>query len=90
MLVKILGAIDVIAGLILIFGPGINFPSSIVIIFGIVLLAKSSLGLLKDFASWIDFLAGLTFLLSVIISVPVIISVIIGLLILQKGVFSFL
>ena len=90
MLVKALGTIDVIAGLILIFGTGINFPIQILVIFGIVLLAKSSLGLFKDFASWVDFLAGLTFLLSAIISVPVIISVIIGLLILQKGVFSFL
>ena len=90
MLVKALGIIDVFAGLILIFGMGINFSSQMLIIFGIVLLAKSSLGLFKDFASWVDSLAGLTFILSAMISVPVIVSIIIGLLILQKGVFSFL
>jgi len=89
MLIKVLGLIDLIVGGILIFGMEI-IPNSILIIFGIILLAKSSLGLLKDFASWIDFLGGTILLLSTIISIPFIFSAIIGLLIIQKGMFSFL
>ena len=90
MLVKALGVIDLIAGLILTFVTSINFPSHFLIVFGIILLVKSSLGFLKDFASWVDFLAGIIFLASIIISVPIVISLIFGLLLLQKGIFSFL
>jgi hypothetical protein len=90
MLVKALGAIDLIAGIILIFATSINLPNQVLIIFGVVLLAKSSLGFLKDFASWVDFLCAGIFLVSIIISVPAIISLIFGLLLLQKGIFSFL
>ena len=90
MLVKILGIIDLISGLILIFGESLNISNQVFIIFGVVLLVKSSLGLLKDFASWIDFLCGIIFLISAIISVPEIISLVFGLLIIQKGLFSFL
>ena len=90
MLVEALGIIDLIAGLILVFGMGINLPAQMMIIFGIIMLSKSGLGLLKDFASWIDFLAGIIFLLSAIIPIPILISVIIGLLVIQKSIFSFL
>ena len=88
MLVAILGIIDIISGLILLFGAGISFPSSFLAVLGLILLAKSSLGMFKDFGSWIDFLAGLILLLSIIVNMPTLISVIIGLLILQKGAFS--
>ncbi|MBU2562301.1 MAG: hypothetical protein KKF68_01420 [Nanoarchaeota archaeon] len=90
MLIWILGSIDVIAGIILIFGGLSFFSVKILMIFGAILLAKSSLGLLKNFASWIDFLTGLLFLISIILDVPAIISIIFGLLIIQKGIFSFL
>ena len=89
MLIKILGGIDLIAGAILIFG-GANLPIQILAGFGIVLLAKSCLGFLKDFASWVDLSAGIIFLLSIIILIPGIISLIFGLLIIQKGIFSFI
>ena len=89
MLVKLLGAIDVIAGLILLFGAGIDLPTNLLLFFGIVLIIKSSLGMLKDFASWIDFLSGIVFLLSVIFLIPTWINIILGVLILQKGVVSF-
>jgi len=90
MLVKVLGIIDVIAGLILIFEKNLNLPIYILTVFGIILIIKSFLGLPKDFASWIDLSGGLIFLLLTIITVPLLISIIIGLLIIQKGVFSFL
>ena len=89
MLVKILGGIDFICGIILIFG--IKYmPVYILVPLGIILIIKSGLGLLKDFTSWIDFLSGVCFILSIFFSVPTIICIIIGILILQKGIFSFL
>jgi hypothetical protein len=88
MLVKVLGAIDIIIGIIFIFAANIELNSSILIFLGLVLLAKSSLGMLKDFASWIDFLSGIFLLLMVVISVPAFILFILGLLLLQKGFFS--
>ncbi len=90
MLVKILGLIDLVIGIILVFGIIEYLQSTFLIILGLILLAKSSLGMLKDFASWVDFIGGLVFLVSIIISVHPVISLIIGLLILQKGLFSFL
>ncbi|MBS3076406.1 hypothetical protein J4481_01555 [Candidatus Pacearchaeota archaeon] len=90
MLVKILGLVDLIAGLILIFQSEINLPLKVALFFGMVLLLKSSLGMLKDFGSWIDFLGGILFLSSVLFSTPSIIGIIIGLLLIQKGIFSFI
>ena len=90
MLVKILGVIDLIGGLILIFGKNADIPNLVLIFFGLIFLIKSSLGLLKDFASWIDLVGGLFFLLTIIVSVPEMICFVIGILIIQKSVFSFL
>jgi len=90
MLIKVLGIIDIIAGLILIFEKNINPSIYVLMILGLILISKSFLGLPKDFASWIDLSSGLIFLLLIIISIPWIISLIFGLLILQKGIFSFL
>ena len=89
MLVKILGAIDLIAGSILIFGSGINLPL-LFSLFGIVLIIKSFMGFLKDFASWVDLIAGSILLISIILPIPITIKIIIGLLVLQKGIVSFL
>ncbi len=90
MLVKILGSMDIIIGIILIFEKNLNLSTKLLLIFGIILLLKCSLGLLKDFASWIDFLSGLVFILLIIISIPWFITFILGILLIQKGVFSFL
>ena len=90
MLVKGLGAFDLIAGMILIFGTGINIPKGLLIFFGVLLLVKAFLGQLKDFASWIDVVAGIIFLGSIIINFPGVIGIIVGILLFQKGIFSFL
>ncbi|MFH1607538.1 MAG: hypothetical protein ABIA78_00190 [archaeon] len=89
MLVKILGGIDLIAGLVLIFGAGGDLPSQLLVILGVVLLAKSGLGLLGDFGSWVDLSSGIVLLLSAILTLPWFISFICGVLIIQKGIFSF-
>jgi hypothetical protein len=91
MILKILGAIDLISGLILILlGSGTAFPGKVLMFLGMLLLLKSSFGMLKDFASWIDFIGGLIFLVSNIFEVPGIITIIVGLFVAQKGIFSFL
>ena len=90
MLIKILGGMDLVIGLILIFGAGITLPTQITVIIGMILLLKSCLGLLKDFGSWIDFSCGATFLFSILFSIPWIINLILGVLIIQKGIMSFL
>lgn len=88
MLVKILGIIDILAGAILIFGGEV--PQTMLLIFGIIVIAKSFLGLPKDFASWIDLSCGIMLILFIFFSLPIWLGLIFGLLIFQKGIFSFL
>ena len=90
MLVKILGGIDVFAGLMLILTMMAEIPFYILIFFGIALLAKSMFGFLKDFGSWIDFLTGIVLILCVFVQIPVFVKIIFGILVVQKGVASFL
>ena len=90
MLLKVLGGIDVIAGLILIFGTSVDFPTKFLWIMGVIFLAKSSLGFWQDFGSWVDVLGGLVFLLMILIHIPILISIIVGILLIQKGAISFL
>jgi cell shape-determining protein MreD len=90
MLVKILGAIDFIGGLILIFISGFILPIQVLIFLGIIFFVKSGMGFLKNFASWIDFLSGIIFILLIFFPVYWIICIIIGILLIQKGIFSFL
>jgi len=89
MLVKIFGIIDILAGIVLFFNSSIGFKT-VFLVFGMILLSKSILGMLQDFASWIDLLSGIVFLLMIIFSVPVFIAVICGILLIQKGILSFL
>jgi hypothetical protein len=89
MLIKALGAIDIISGLILLFGAGIKLPSTLLLILGIILIAKSFLGMFKEFGSWIDLLSGAVLILSSLIAMPIFISIIFGILVLQKGIVSF-
>jgi len=89
MLVKILGAVDLILGGILILKSLLNLSNYILLFCAIALLIKSFLGMLKNFASWIDFIGGVVFLLSIFLNLPTMICFIIGILIIQKGIFSF-
>jgi hypothetical protein len=90
MVIKILGGIDVIAGLILIFIGLVNYPIPLLTLVGIAMLIKASFILLKDFASWLDLIAGIILLIEIPMNVSGFIGIIIGILILQKGIFSFL
>lgn len=88
MLIQILGAVDVIAGLMLMFSFA-SIPSQVFYFFGVLLIAKSLLGMLRDFASWVDALSGAVLLLSIIVSIPKFIGILFGILLLQKALFSF-
>ncbi len=90
MLLKIMGAIDTLGGLILLFGTGIAIPHLILIIFGGLLLIKALFGMLKGFASWIDLVSGVIFILMIFFNIHWIICLIAGILLIQKGIFSFL
>ena len=90
MLVKGLGIIDFVGGIILFFGAGMKIPQSVLIILGIIFFVKAGIWLLKDFGSWVDFLSGLIFILLIFFQVPSVICIIFGVLLIQKGIFSFL
>lgn len=90
MLIKGLGIVDLVTGLIIMFGTEMGFPKRIFFIFAIIMIAKSSLGMLKDFASWIDAISGIIFLIMIVLPVPGVLRIIAGLLLIQKGLFSFL
>lgn len=90
MLVKILGSIDIISSLTLLFLISAESNYKILLFFGIILIIKSSFGMLRDFASWVDFLCGAIFLLSIILNIPSFIIIILSLLLFQKGVFSWI
>ncbi len=90
MLVKILGGLDILAAALLLLGMGVQPNTKILLFFGIIIMVKSGFGMLKDFASWIDFLSGAVILLMIFIHIPWIISIILAILLLQKGLFSFI
>ncbi|MFA4952625.1 MAG: hypothetical protein WC584_00200 [Candidatus Pacearchaeota archaeon] len=90
MLIKILGAFDIIIGAILIFGTGSDFPLRVLIFLAVIMIAKSSLSFWQDFGSWVDLAVGFIFLLMIIISIPKFIGIILGILAIQKGFISFL
>jgi len=48
------------------------------------------MGLLRDFASWIDLASGIILILSIFFHIPLVICIIAGILLIQKGIFSFL
>ena len=89
MLVKILGLADLIIGILIVFLSQFNPPANVLISFSVIAFSKSSLGMLRDFGSWIDFSAGIVLGIAILTSIPLAISIIVGILVLQKGVFSF-
>ena len=90
MLVKVLGALDFLAGTTLIFTIWIKIPLLILVILSALFLVKAGIGLLKDFASWIDLIVGIIFVLLIFFPVYGIICLISAGLLIQKGIASFL
>ncbi len=90
MLIKIFGAIDIFASLLMMLSLGVDANYKLLLFFGIILMIKSGFGMLKDFASWIDFLCGGILILMIFLDVYSFIVIILAILLLQKGAFSFL
>ena len=90
MFLKILGLLDAIFGIVLIFESSLNISKFLLILFGVIFLLKAAWGGFKGFASRVDVFAGLVFILLIAISIPVIINIIVGIFLIQKGIFSFL
>jgi len=90
MLVKALGIIDIISALILLVGSKELIGPQILFLFGVILILKSSLGMWKDFFSWVDLLAGVVLLLEILTPVTPIVKIIFALILLYKGAVSFL
>jgi len=90
MLVKILGAIDLLAGSILALSILTEIPFYILIVSGIVILIKSLMGFPKDIGGWMDLLTGTILILTAFVVVPMFVKIIFAILIFQKGISSFL
>jgi hypothetical protein len=90
MLVKILGGIDLIGGLILIVAGSMKLPLFILLAFAAILIIKAIIGGFRDFAGWIDITASILFVLSIFFQIPWVICLIGGILLIQKGAVSFL
>ena len=90
-MLKILGGIDVVCALLLLLmSIGVKMPAFILVVFAIIMILKSGLGLFKDLASWFDIFAGLLFIISIFVPVFKILLVISAVLLFQKGILSFL
>lgn len=89
MLVKMFGLADLLIGMTLVFLSGFNPPTNVLIYFSLIAFTKSTFGMLKDFGSWIDFSAGVVLGIAILINVPLFLSLVVGILVLQKGIFSF-
>ena len=89
MIIQALGLIDVLISAF--FGLMIYevAPSNLFIIFGIYLLGKGIL-FISSLASIIDIFAGIVLIASYFFAIPSFILMIAALLLLQKGIFSFL
>ena len=86
MFIKLLGAVDLAAGILMLLS-----LKSVFLFFAIYLAAKAVIFSLMGFnlGSIVDFLAGIVFALSLLFVMPHFIAVIFGLVLIQKGVFSF-
>lgn len=90
MIVKILGILDIITAILFwIFGIFGIIPSSFILLFAFIILAKGLFFLISEhFASVIDVVIAGVMFLSVSFQIPQAIVIILALILLQKGVFS--
>ncbi len=93
MLIKILGMIDIFAGLIFwAFGAfGVASLSGLVLLLGFVLLGKGVIFLIGlDFVSVLDVIFGILIIASGSFHMPIVVVIIVSLFLIQKGIFSLL
>ena len=92
LILKILGIIDIIAGLIFWLSAIFNIiPNNIILIIGFYLLVKGAVFLIsRDIASIIDILCAGVIFLSLNFTLPRFLPIIVTLFLIQKGIFSLL
>ncbi len=90
MLVKILGGVDVLAGLALLVEIGNFVPTTILIALGTAMFAKAFMGFPTDVGGWMDMITSLSLFASIFFSLNGIVLVIVAIMVLQKGLLSFL
>jgi len=91
MLVKVLGLIDfVVAGLFIMMSWKIGVPDTILMVFAIIMFAKSIFIFFGDIASGFDLISGIVLILAMNYNLPIFLFMIVGFLELQKGFFSLL
>lgn len=92
MLVKILGILDICAGIILWLNILFPIPAILLGIFGIYILAKGLIfiGFGLDILSAMDIIAGIAIIITATISMPIILISIISIYLVGKGAISVL
>lgn len=92
MLIKILGALDILAGLLLWLNVLFPIPAILLGILGICILAKGLIfvGFGLDILSAMDIIAGIIIIVSATISMPVILISIVSIYLIGKGAISVL
>ena len=92
MLVKILGALDILAGLFLWLSIPFSIPGIILGILGVCILLKGIIfiGFGLDILSAMDIIAGIIIIVSATISMPIILISLVSIYLIGKGVISVL
>tara|TARA_Y100000310_G_C20631812_1_gene789058 strand:+ start:860 stop:1141 length:282 start_codon:yes stop_codon:yes gene_type:complete len=92
MILKIFGALDIIAALSIWFGHFFNIiPQSFITLIAFYLLAKGIFFLISaDIASILDVISAIIIFISFSVNMPGFIIIIVSLFLIQKGIFSWL
>ena len=89
MLVKVLGAIDLIISLIIFSHSwGLTLPGEVLIVMAVILFIKGIFIFTGDIASGMDWIVGIVLIIESFFVLPVFVLIIAGFLLLQKGFLS--
>ena len=90
MIIKILGILDIISGLLFWLGSFFHIiPDQIIILIVFYLIIKGVIFIIsKDIASILDIISGLVIYLSMSFNLPAFVIIIVTFFLLQKGIFS--
>jgi len=89
MLIKILGAIDLIISLAIFSQSwGLDIPKTMVIVFATILFIKGLFIITGDIASVLDWIVAIVLIIEIFYNLPAFILIIAGFLLLQKGFLS--
>jgi len=91
MIIKLLGLIDVFAGISFWLFGVFGVMEEFLLLLGLILLCKGVVfGMGGDFISILDIIFGLIIIIGISIKLPIVIIIVVSLFLLQKGIFSLL